>query len=132
MSHNPYHTIPFQPSDEWLEYIKDNFTYNSETGEVFKKGRVKPIGSNCGKGYLKTCLGPIEELGLGKKNFKIHHIAWYLGTGEYIWPTEELDHKDRNRRNNLLDNLTYATREENLGKRYGREYVKKKDYEEPF
>ena len=130
MSYNPCNTIPLEPSDAWLDYIYENFTYNPDTGKVFRKGSNKPIGSDCGKGYLKTCLGPIKRLGLDKRNFKVHHLCIYL---EYrVWVSNEIDHKNDIRDDNRLVNLKISDRDENLAKRFDKNYKRAENIDEPF
>jgi hypothetical protein len=45
------------------------------------------------------------------KIYKAHRIAWALHYGE--WPVLALDHKDRNRANNRINNLRQATSTQN-------------------
>lgn len=130
MSNIYNNTIPVEPSEPWLSYIKDSFTYNATAGIVISNKTNKAIGSNCGDGYLKTTLGPIKRFGLVKKNFKIHHLCWYLHWD--IWPSLEIDHEDRNRQNNCIDNLRLVHKHENLGRRYGKEYIKEVIDNQPF
>lgn len=117
--------IPIEPSQEWLKYIQDNYVYDELSGEVKNIKTGKVIGTNCGKGYLKTCLGPIKEFNLGKKNFKLHILAWFLYFGS--WPTNEIDHINNIPNDNRIDNLRVVDREENLAKRYRTDKV-----DEPF
>lgn len=103
---------PLEPDDYWLDYIKNNFYYSK--GHVYRKNNHKPIGSPNDRGYLVTRLGPTKSRN-EKRNFKVHHIAWFLFYG--IWPSGELDHEDRNRKNNLIENLKVVGRTDNLSKR---------------
>lgn len=45
------------------------------------------------------------------KHFYIHHIIWFLNTGEL---TDEIDHKDGNPSNNNIDNLRKCTHKQNM------------------
>ncbi len=106
--------LPQNPGDSWLNYIRHNFYVNKD-GQVFKHGKTKPIGSKSSKGYLTVCF---THKVLGKKNFKVHHLAWYLHPSKnYQWPLFELDHFDNCRSNNRIDNLKEISREGNLAKR---------------
>ncbi len=109
---NPENCRPVEPSTWWLNYIKNNFYYSN--GQVFKRNRVKPIGSLTKKGYLTVNLGPIKPR-TDKKNFKVHILAWYLFYG--VWPENEIDHKNNVRNCNFIDNLEIVDRQKNLAKR---------------
>lgn len=47
-----------------------------------------------------------------RRNVRVHHIIWYLCEGE--WPGQQIDHIDRNPRNNRIDNLRLATNAQNI------------------
>jgi len=42
---------------------------------------------------------------------RVHHIVWYLATGQ--WPDKEIDHIDRNPKNNCFSNLRLVSRSAN-------------------
>lgn len=98
------------------EHLKQRLLYIPETGEWFWKlsysVKVKP-GDKAGgvqkDGYYQIRIDDILYQG--------HRLAWFYMTGE--WP-HEIDHKDRNRSNNIWTNLRLVTRSQNnanLGKR---------------
>lgn len=76
--------------------------YNSETG-VFKwkidASRNAMCGSYAGcvnpKGYL--------QIRIHGYTYRAHRLAWFYVYKE--WPNEQIDHKDRNKLNNKIDNL---------------------------
>jgi hypothetical protein len=47
-----------------------------------------------------------------------HRLAWLWVYGE--WPTEDLDHINRNREDNRISNLRLASRSENMANTCGR------------
>ena len=76
-------------------------TYDPETGDMVWKVRKKG-GRGLGKkaGYISH---GYVMIGLGGKHLFGHRIAWFLHYG-YL-PEQQIDHKDRNRANNRIDNL---------------------------
>lgn len=96
-----YHD-PKIPSQEELSYIDNYLEYEYATGFIYrfieKTQLLKKIGSY-NNGYLMIKI-------LGREIYS-HHIAWYLFYGK--WPVMQIDHKDRDRSNNRIDNLQEAT-----------------------
>lgn len=71
-------------------------TYNARKGDI--------AGCPTSKGYLTIDL-------LGKK-YKSHRLAWLYVYG--CWPKHNIDHKDRRKDNNAVDNLRDEPQLENL------------------
>jgi Demerecviridae HNH endonuclease len=71
--------------------------YDPDTGLFVRDGKV--IGTEHSSGYV--------YLRLKGHCYKAHRLAWFYVNG--VWPKERLDHKDRNRANNQIDNLREAT-----------------------
>jgi hypothetical protein len=87
------------------------FKYDPKSGIITwrisqKYSKVK-VGQEAGyttvQGYIH-----IEFDG---KTYKAHRLAWFLFFGK--WPTGILDHIDRNKANNAIDNLREATLAQN-------------------
>lgn len=89
--------------------------YDSETGQLFwtrKRANnidlTKPAGSVNGKGYVNIGI----TVDSGKKwSFKAHTLVWRVVTG--TWPDKQLDHVNRNRVDNRIENLRLVTDQEN-------------------
>lgn len=67
-------------------------------------GCIKPGPLGGGGGYLM--------INVDGKPYRAHRLAWLYMTGE--WPTNDVDHKDRDRANNRWANLRAATRSQNI------------------
>lgn len=95
--------IPRKPSNDELEYIKNN--YYSDSGKVYRFWDIqdKEVG------YLKVKLGYLVvkiRFGGKTREIRLHHLIWFFETGK--WPIDEIDHKDRDKLNNLFNNLRMA------------------------
>lgn len=83
--------------------------YNPLTGVFIRKVTTSPqakagdVAGNFTKGYV--------ELSVDGDTYRAHPLAWFYVHGE--WPSQELDHRDRNRANNAIDNLRKATHSQN-------------------
>lgn len=75
-----------------------------------KRYANQPAGSDNGDGYLTLRLP-------GTKNIRVHRIAWAMYYGK--WPETQIDHDDRDPKNNRIDNLSEATALENNANRRG-------------
>ncbi len=89
---------------ERLEYIKKHFQYNPESGLITRTDRKGGNGSYDKDGYLI-----IKVKG---KQFKSHRLAWFLYYGEM--PEDEIDHINRVRADNRIENLRDVDRAENV------------------
>ena len=86
------------------------FDYNMFTGDfiwLVKTGPNSKVGNKAGSknadGYI--CIG------LNSKIYKAHRLAWLYMTGS--WPTDQIDHKDRIRSNNIWSNLRDVSNSDN-------------------
>lgn len=94
-----------------LSKIEDLLEYHPNTGEIFWK-----ISPNLGYTKAGDLAGTIDNKGyrvisVGRKRYKAHRIAWYIYYGE--WPKSQIDHIDRNKQNNKIDNLRDVTQSVN-------------------
>lgn len=91
------------PNKEALAYIDGYMDYEPETGKLWKfyptLQEFKLISGVNSNGYVRVYIKYKEYLG--------HHVAWYLYYGK--WPIMELDHKNRVKNDNFIDNLREAT-----------------------
>ena len=88
--------------------LQKGFSYDKNTGIVYG-----PKGGKCERicnGYYTINL----KIGGGSTakqyNLKAHHFVWFIETGEIV---ECIDHVDRNKLNNHIDNLRSVTIQEN-------------------
>jgi len=92
--------------EERLETFKENgWTYNSETGYIYS--HTGNLISGKGNGYIQCSIRRDNK----KINVRGHQLGYYLHHN--VVPENDIDHIDRNRSNNKIDNLRLATRQEN-------------------
>ena len=90
--------------------VKKLFYYDAESGMlIWRNGNgrnVKPwqeVKSKNGSGYY--------AVKINNKSYTAHRIAWLYTYGQF--PTEDIDHKNRNRNDNHLCNLRQVSRTDN-------------------
>lgn len=89
--------------DESLKtYIKEHFRYAD--GQILRDDRKNSGGSLDKDGYL--------IIKVKKKQIKAHRLVWFLCYGEF--PDGEIDHINRNRTDNRIENLRICSRLEQL------------------
>ena len=85
------------------QHILDNFHYHSD-GSLSRDDRRNSTGSYDKDGYL--------IIKVKRKQFKAHRLIWFLFRGEF--PDGEIDHINRVRTDNRIENLRVVTRQENV------------------
>ena len=93
--------------DNIEEYIKQHFKYHPD-GSLTRTDRKNSNGTLDKDGYL--------IIKVKKRQFKAHRIVWLLNYGEF--PKSELDHINRNRIDNRIENLRESNRQEQVENRY--------------
>jgi len=99
------------------ERLKEVVDYNPETGiftwRCAQGKRTDLIGQTAGfdvNGYI--------GIRIDYERYPAHRLAWLYVHGR--WPVNEIDHRDRVRSNNRINNLREATHEQNLWNQGGR------------
>lgn len=94
-------------TDLTQEQVREIFDYNEINGwsiRKFKNGKRKPCGH-------KPDANGYGQVKIAGKMYKTHRIIWLWHHGS--WPDGEIDHIDRNRMNNRIDNLRVVSASEN-------------------
>lgn len=73
--------------------------YDPESGKVFWLSRNGKEAGHKTRGYL--------SVRIDQQDYMLHRVIWLMAYGYF--PAGQLDHKDRDKANNRLDNLREAT-----------------------
>lgn len=102
------------------EALKGLYLYDPLTGDITLDGSRKGWVNKNGYTYISTPLG---------KKFLAHRLAWLLYYGD--WPTGNIDHINRDRSDNRIENLRDVSQSVNLlnhGKPFSGIYKKRKSW----
>lgn len=95
--------------------LKEALTYDPVSGDFFWNGRASLFGSN--QGRETTPAGSVNTRGyrtirIDRRYYKAHRLAVLYMTGE--WPSEVVDHINRNPSDNRWANLRCCSQQENM------------------
>lgn len=85
------------------ETVRALLDYSGDTGHFRWKETGKPAGGLQDKGY--------RIIEIGGTPYYAHRLAWLYTHG--VWPEADLDHINRNRDDNRIENLRDVSRSEN-------------------
>lgn len=86
-----------------IDQLKQLLKYIPETGDLYWVDTGKVAGSDASNGY--------RQIKIMQKVYCFHRVAWAIHYGE--WPEKELDHINRNKKDNTIQNLRLCNRKEN-------------------
>ena len=90
------------PPQDIQDYIKHHFSLIN--GELVRDDRRNSLGSIDKDGYV--------IVKVKKHQVKAHRLVWFLAHGEF--PATEIDHINRNRQDNHIENLRLSNRKEQV------------------
>lgn len=100
-----------KPTKLTAERLRQLLEYDPETGKftwkVSTSSRVFK-GMLAGTAHIKGYI----TIGLDKKNYLAHRLAWLYMTGK--WPPDQIDHINGDRSDSCFSNLRLATHAENM------------------
>jgi hypothetical protein len=90
--------------------LRELLNYNPETGEFTRLSGPKP-----GPIKRKHSSGGYIRIGVDGHTYAANRLAWLYVHGQMPARNQEVDHKNRKRDDNRIDNLRLATRSQNQG-----------------
>ncbi len=93
------------PDGETLTWIRNTFAYDSIDGTIVDTRSDKRVGGLMQTVGYKSVWLTNRDVGLRKRVY-FHRLAWFLHHGE--WPTLMIDHRNRDRLDNRIENLRLA------------------------
>ena len=100
---------PKERSEEFLAEIRHKWRLN-DLGQLVVNNKY-PKSGEVGSVFTGSLSGGYRIVRVQNLYPKIHHMVWYLHTGE--WPRQQLDHISGDKGNNHPDNLRLSTTHEN-------------------
>jgi hypothetical protein len=92
------------------ELVSRLFWYDTGSGNlVWKISRATAKAGEVA-GYIKKC--GYRYIRVLRKDYLAHRLVWLYVNG--VWPSKELDHIDRDRANNKIENLREAAHRDNM------------------
>jgi hypothetical protein len=90
--------------------LKEVLQYDPDTGVFLWKKQINPRGK---VGQVAGCVRSrgYRTIGIDGNRYYSGRLAWYYMTGS--WPPHQIDHKDRDKSNDLWENLRLATESQN-------------------
>jgi len=107
MINPPSETIEQQKLEQ--SRLKELFTYDKDTGEFTRRRKI--CGSNGLKVGEKKDDKGYYRIKIDKKQYRLHQLAFLYIYG-YI--PKEIDHKNKNRADNSIENLRDVSRTQNM------------------
>lgn len=100
-------------SDLTQQKLKGLLSYNPASGEfTWLKSISKRIRVGDLAGYSNSNSDSYVFIRIAGTLYRAHRLAWLYEYGK--WPDEDIDHIDRNKRNNAIANLREVTDSQNL------------------
>lgn len=91
-------------------YVLDMLTYDKTTGLFHWRKSVGAHKAGEIAGSCKSANGYVR-ITLAKSSYRAHRLAWFYVHG--VWPSQHLDHVNRNRTDNRLENLREVSQQQN-------------------
>jgi hypothetical protein len=111
-------TSPVLKDDLAFAFVGQRLIYDAESGKLFwrEKDVSEPNATSWNTRYAGKEAGSHDHAGyvtlnINGKHYRAHRLAWLLQFG--VWPDIELDHINRNRSDNRIENLRLATKAQN-------------------
>lgn len=102
---------------EVLDVFRTQYSYNPETG-LITNTKTNKTYTKIDNGYIVSIRVTMDNITYAIRN---HRLCWFLGKGELLDSSLDLDHKNNIRSDNRLDNLRKATQSDNSRNRVKRD-----------
>lgn len=89
-----------------IDYIREHYSYDPETGQIFSKRAGRVIGSK-----VKNRNTFYWSATIRGRRHRLHRVAWVIHYG--VWPSGQIDHMNGNGLDNRLENLRDSTHTQN-------------------
>lgn len=86
------------------EFVRSILDYDPEAGEFISRKSGARVGWVDHRGY--------RRIKIGSRKYRAHRLAWFVTHGE--WPSDQIDHINRDKLDNRIENLRVVNNSENM------------------